>query len=57
MVGLNRTLEPNIKLVAWAPKCKEVRNRVPMEDRLYHMNYNTSKKKINLCVATHWDRS
>jgi hypothetical protein len=51
MLGLNRDLEPMKVLQHGHQTTNKVLTREPMNDRLYHMNYNTSKQQRRFYVA------
>jgi hypothetical protein len=57
MVGLNRALKPMKVLQHGHQTANKLLPKAPMNGRLYHMNYNTSKQQRRFCVATQWGRS
>jgi hypothetical protein len=57
MVGIKRALDP-IKLFQNGYQIKnKVLTKEPIYDRLYHMNYNTSKQHKRFHVTNQWGRS
>jgi len=57
MVGLNRAPKPMKVLQHRHQTVNKILTRELMNDRLYHMNYDTSKHIFFFFVATQWGRS
>jgi hypothetical protein len=49
IVGINKTPKPMKVIQHRHQTLKKVLTREPMNGRLYHMNYNTSKQQRRLC--------